>query len=114
MINKAEQGLNTELPRRIANIERELRELKAAMQPIGGDILQVIATHGVLIGPFTMNPNTFNVFTTQLIPTGGITLWNEGVSVYIDALDHQHTWPTVVDGTGVLTPSQQNFQVSIW
>src|SRR4051812_29682740 len=114
MINKAENTLENQLVNRIKDLERSVRELKSAPQPIGGDILDVIATHGVLAGPFTMATNTFLVLTTTLIPNGGITLWNEAVSIYVDALDHQHTWPSVVDGTGVLTASQQNLQVSVW
>jgi hypothetical protein len=115
MINKAEQSLKDQLVNRILGLEQAVRELKTANQPIGGDTLNVITTGTVFVGPFTMAAGTAATFNQRCNPGAGVvTVWNYAVSIYIDTFDHQHTWPSVFDGTGTLTLAQRNMVVMQW
>lgn len=98
-INNAELGPDNNLINTIADLQRQIRELKTSTQPIGAESLKVGSlpsniTQLYLFGPFTVAANTNYSFTLTFTPLVSLlTLWTFQFGLYIDVFDGPHGYP---------------------
>lgn len=115
MINKAEQDLQDSLIDRLANVERQLRELKAATQPVGASTLTMELLPAD--GPFVMDYGTVAAGSTVILgmqfanSDEVFTLWDWLFDIYIDGHDAAHRY---TDPANTLTSNQQKFDMRWW
>ena len=113
--NKAENQLQDKLYNMIMNHDRMLRELKAASQPVGADIVAITRVPAypsyLLAGPVTLAAGAAATFQGLFTPASStLTLWNFEHSLYIDVLDEDHRFS---DGAS-LTSGQRAAVMQTW
>lgn len=110
-INKAENSLENRLVNQVAKHERDIREMKSAIQPIGGDSLAIQSTSILLGGPVNLVSGAWATMNITITPaTQTLTLWNFLFTLYVDATDAAHAYP----GGSALTASQRELDVQPW
>jgi len=113
-INKAENSLDKQLVNRIIALERAMRELKTALQPIGADVLNVqpLPTGGYAYGgPVTLPAGQSTTFYAVFTPDSSIlTLWNILASVYVDTNNPNNQFPN----GSALSAGQLNMRQYMW
>jgi hypothetical protein len=95
MINRTTQVLPSEVPRRLAGVEKLVRDFKNK-QFIGADTLQVgrVPDVGVLANNVTIAAAGAATFLVNLTPTSStLSLWNFALSVYVDNDDPNYRFP---------------------
>lgn len=111
MINKSKQTLENQLVTRIADLERQVRDIKVS-QPVGADVVKVVASATGSIS-FTVPGNSIWNIAVYAYPHNNLpTLIQPLASFYVDAdqSDFTHVLP---DGSG-LTIGQQNIHIEHW
>lgn len=114
-INRAENSLEDKLLNKLAGMERDIREMKSAIQPIGGDALDIEATPMVQAASLTIAAGGAATFNITAIPgSQTLTLWNFLWTMYIDGLADANQWPSNTAGTSTLSAAQRSIRAFAW
>lgn len=96
-INRSEQTLETRLTNKVTELERQLIDLKAKAQPIGGDTLLVDKLPSgatILSTSFTMGAGSSTNVLVEVEPFNDtLTLHNMFWNIYVDTDALTHDWP---------------------
>jgi hypothetical protein len=95
--NKTNDLLEVRLQRKIDDLQRQLMAL-TSVQKVGADAIDVqrVPDDGYAqLGPLTLLPGqAVNISVTFTPPSEVLSIWNFAHSIYVDANDASHQWPS--------------------
>lgn len=111
MINRTNNRLEQSLVKKVTDNERAIRELKSAVQSVGGDALAVQSTSLLFGGPLALAAGDAGTFVVTVFPASStLTLWNFLFTVLVDGTTVNDAFP---NGSN-MTTAKRNMRLFNW